>query len=47
MTPMREFKETVRALLKSDRKYRKKLLREGVECLLVGDLQLPQPKLHT
>ena len=34
----REFKETVLARLQSDRKYRKELLREGVECLLAGDL---------
>jgi putative addiction module killer protein len=34
----REFKETVQARLRSDRKYRKELLREGVECLLGGDL---------
>jgi hypothetical protein len=34
----REFKETVQARLQSDRKYRKKLLRDGVECLLAGDL---------
>ena len=34
----REFKETVQARLQSDRKYRKELLREGVECLLAGDL---------
>ena len=34
----REFKETVQARLKSDRKYRKEPLREGVECLLAGDL---------
>jgi DNA-binding phage protein len=34
----REFKETVQARLQSDRKYRKELLREGVECLLGGDL---------
>ena len=34
----REFKETVQARLLSDRKYRKELLREGVECLLAGDL---------
>ena len=34
----REFKETVQARLRSDRKYRKELLREGVECLLSGDL---------
>jgi hypothetical protein len=34
----REFKETVQARIKQDRKYRKELLREGVESLLVGDL---------
>ena len=34
----RVFKETVQARLPSDRKYRKELLREGVECLLAGDL---------
>ena len=34
----REFKETVQVRLRSDRKYRKELLREGVECLLGGDL---------
>jgi hypothetical protein len=34
----REFKETVQARLQSDRRYRKELLREGVECLLAGDL---------
>ena len=34
----REFKETVQARIRQDRKYRKELLREGVECLLAGDL---------
>ena len=34
----REFKETVRARIQTDRRYRKELLREGVECLLGGDL---------
>ena len=34
----REFKETVQARRQSDRRYRKELLREGVECLLAGDL---------
>jgi DNA-binding phage protein len=34
----REFKETVQARIQQDRKYRKELLREGVECLLAGDL---------
>jgi len=34
----RAFKETVQARIRQDRKYRKELLREGVECLLAGDL---------
>ena len=34
----REFKETVQARVRRDRKYRKEFLREGVECLLAGDL---------
>lgn len=34
----REFKETVQFRIKRDRKYRKELLREGVGCLLAGDL---------
>ena len=38
MALTREFKETVQARTKRDRKYRKELLREGVECLLAGEL---------
>jgi hypothetical protein len=38
MALTREFKETVQARITQDRKYRKELLREGVECLLGGDL---------
>jgi DNA-binding phage protein len=34
----RAFKETVQARIRQDREYRKELLREGVECLLAGDL---------
>jgi len=34
----REFKETVQARIRADRRYRKELLREGVACLLGGDL---------
>jgi DNA-binding phage protein len=34
----REFKETVQARITRDREFRKELLREGVECLLAGDL---------
>jgi DNA-binding phage protein len=42
----REFKETVQARLQSDRKYRKALLREGVECLLAGDLDSGKASLR-
>jgi hypothetical protein len=34
----REFKETVQARIREDRRYRKELLREGVQSLLAGDL---------
>ena len=33
----RDFKETIRARAIRDKKVRKELLREGVECLLTGD----------
>jgi hypothetical protein len=38
MAPTRAFKEAVQARIRQDRKYREELLREGVECLLAGDL---------
>jgi DNA-binding phage protein len=38
MALTREFKDTVQARIVRDRKYRKELLREGVECFLAGDL---------
>ena len=34
----REFKKTVQSRIAHDPRYRKELLREGVECLLFGDL---------
>jgi DNA-binding phage protein len=34
----RAFKATVQARTRRDRKYREALLREGVKCLLAGDL---------
>ena len=34
----RDFKETARARIARDAAYRRELLREGVECLLGGDL---------
>lgn len=33
----RDFKETIRARAARDSKFRKELLREGVECMLTGD----------
>jgi DNA-binding phage protein len=33
----RDFKETIRARVARDPKFRKELLREGIECLLTGD----------
>lgn len=39
MALTRAFKESVQARIRQDRKYRKELLREGVECLLAGDLE--------
>jgi hypothetical protein len=35
----RDFKETVQARIARDAAYRKELLREGVECLLAGELE--------
>ena len=34
----REFKETIQARIQKDPAFRKELLREGIECLLSGDL---------
>lgn len=38
MALTRDFKKTVQARIRKDPAYRKELLREGVECLLAGDL---------
>lgn len=46
MALTREFKETVQARLRSDRRFRKELLREGVECLLAGDLDTGKAMLR-
>jgi len=35
----RDFKETIRARAQRDPGFRKELLREGVECLLAGDVE--------
>ena len=43
---MRAFKKTVQARIRQDRKYREELLREGVECLLAGDLDAGKDRDH-
>ena len=35
----RDFKETVQARAARDREFREELLKEGVECLLAGDVE--------
>jgi DNA-binding phage protein len=38
MALTRDFKETIRARVARDAKFRKELLREGIECMLAGDI---------
>ncbi len=38
MALTRNFKETIRARVERDPKFRRELLREGIECMLSGDL---------
>ncbi len=38
MALTRDFKETIRARVVRDPKFRKELLREGIECMLTGDI---------
>jgi hypothetical protein len=38
MALTRDFKETVQARIRKDPAYRRELLREGVQCLVSGDL---------
>lgn len=39
MTLSRDFKETIRARVERDPAFREALLKEGVECLLAGDVE--------
>lgn len=39
MALTRDFKETVQARVQRDQRFRKALLREGMECLLAGDVE--------
>lgn len=47
MALTRDFKETVQARVRRDAAFRKALLREGVECLLSGDLDTGKSVLRT
>ena len=38
MALTRDFKDTIRARVARDPKFRKELLREGIECMLAGDI---------
>jgi DNA-binding phage protein len=38
MALTRDFKETIRARVARDPKFRKELLREGIEAMLIGDI---------
>lgn len=42
----REFKETVQARAKRDPEFRSGLLKEGVECMLAGDVDTGKTILH-
>ncbi len=46
MTLTRNFKETVRARAQQDAAFREELLRESVECLLAGDLDVGKALLR-
>ena len=46
MALTRDFKKTVKTRLARDPEYRKELLREGLECLLAGDLDTGKATLR-
>jgi len=39
MTLTRDFKETIQARIESDPEFREELLKEGVDCLISGDVE--------
>jgi hypothetical protein len=47
MALTRDFKETIRARAERDPKFRKELLREGIECMLSGDIATAKTILAT
>ena len=46
MSLTRDFKETIRARVERDPKFRKELLREGVEAMLAGDVATAKAMLR-
>jgi DNA-binding phage protein len=46
MALTRDFKETIRARVARDSKFRKELLREGIECMLTGDIATAKTMLR-
>jgi DNA-binding phage protein len=46
MALTRDFKETIRARVERDPKFRKELLREGIECMLTGDIATAKTTLR-
>jgi DNA-binding phage protein len=46
MALTRDFKETIRARVERDPKFRKELLREGIESLLAGDVDIAKTILR-
>jgi hypothetical protein len=42
----RDFKETIQAHIQKDPAFRKELLREGIECLFSGDLEISKTILR-
>ena len=45
MALTRDFKETVQARVRSDPEFRERLLKEGVECMLAGDIDNRQARV--
>ena len=46
MTLTRDFKETIQARIKRDAAFREELFKEGVECLLAGDVDTGKATLR-
>ena len=44
MALTRDFKETIRARVMRDAKFRRELLREGIESMIAGDIATATPR---